>query len=93
MDKRDADEFEIKQIASDIYEVLGKKPVRAVVQTDLDNEEAVVFLQHRLKRMGVERALAEAGAVDGDEIQIAGRSFEFENTEANTSKDIYGDLE
>ena len=71
----------------------GKKPVRAVVQTDLDNEEAVVFLQHRLKRMGVERALAEAGAVDGDEIQIAGRSFEFENTEANTSKDIYGDLE
>ncbi len=43
--------------------------------------------------MGVERALAEAGAVDGDEIQIAGRSFEFENTEANTSKDIYGDLE
>lgn len=51
-----------------------------------------MFLQHRLKRMGVERALAEAGAVDGDEIRISGRSFEFENTEANTSKDEYGDL-
>lgn len=58
----------------------------------MDNEEAVVFLQHRLKRMGVERALAQAGAVDGDEIIIANRSFDFENTEANTSKDEYGDL-
>ena len=93
LNKRDADEFEIKQISAGVFEVSGKKPVRAVVQTDLDNEEAVVFLQHRLKRMGVERALAEAGAVDGDEIQIAGRSFEFENTEANTVTDIYGDLE
>lgn len=93
LDKRPADEFEIKQIAAGIFEVVGKKPVRAVVQTDLDNEDAVVFLQHRLKRMGVERALAEAGAIDGDEIQIAGRNFEFENTEANTSQDIYGDLD
>lgn len=93
LDKRDEDEFDIKQIASGIFEVSGKRPVRAVVQTDLDNEEAVVFLQHRLKRMGVERALAEAGAIDGDEIRIAGRSFEFENTEANTDKDIYGDLD
>lgn len=92
LDKRDEDEFEISKVSAGVFEVKGKRPVRAVVQTDLDNEEAVVFLQHRLKRMGVERALAEAGAIDGDEIQIAGRSFEFENTEANTSKDEYGDL-
>lgn len=58
----------------------------------MDNEEAVVFLQHRLKRMGVERGLAQAGAVDGDEIIISGRSFEFENTEANDEKYEYGDL-
>lgn len=63
-----------------------------MVQTDLENEEAVVFLQHRLKKMGVEKALAEAGAIDGDEIRICGRSFEFENTEASTKKDEYGDL-
>ena len=42
--------------------------------------------------MGVERALAEAGAIDGDEIQIAGRSFEFENTEGKSFPDEYGDL-
>ena len=92
LDKKADEGFTIEEIAPHVFEVFGKKPVRAVVQTDLDNEEAVVFLQHRLKRMGVERALAEAGAVDGDEIRISGRSFEFENTEANTSKDEYGDL-
>lgn len=42
--------------------------------------------------MGVERALAQAGARDGDEIIISNRSFEYENTEANTSKDEYGDF-
>ena len=93
LDKKAADDFEILKISGGIFEVVGKKPVRAVVQTDMDNEEAVVFLQHRLRRMGVERALAEAGAEDGDEIQIAGRSFEFENTEAKSLKDEYGELD
>ena len=93
LDKKAAETFEITKLSGGVFEVTGKKPVRAVVQTDLDNEEAVVFLQHRLRRMGVERALAEAGAEDGDEIQIAGRSFEFENTEAKSLKDEYGDLD
>ena len=43
-----------------------------VVQTDWENEEAVAFLQHRLKRLGVDTALERAGAVDGDEMRIVG---------------------
>jgi GTP-binding protein len=43
-----------------------------------DNEEAVAFLQKRLVRAGVEQALIEAGARDGDEIRIVERSFEFD---------------
>lgn len=93
LDKKAADTFEIVKLSGGVFEVTGKKPVRAVVQTDMDNEEAIVFLQHRLRRMGVERALAEAGAEDGDEIQIAGRSFEFENTEAKSLPDEYGELD
>ena len=92
LEKCQDDDFRIEKLADGVFEVFGKKPVRAVVQTDLDNEEAVIFLQHRLKRMGVERALAQAGAKDGDEIIISNRSFEYENTEANTSKDEYGDF-
>ncbi len=42
--------------------------------------------------MGVEHELAVNGAKDGDDIIIANRHFEYENTEANTNKDEYGDL-
>ena len=42
--------------------------------------------------MGVERALAQAGAVDGDEIRICDRAFDFENTEALGTPDDYGDM-
>jgi GTP-binding protein len=49
-----------------------------VIMTEWNNEEAVTFLQKRLVRAGVERALADAGALDGDEIRIAGRTFVFD---------------
>lgn len=93
LEKKDAEEFKINKVANGVFEVMGRKVERAVIQTDLENEEAVVYLQHRLKRMGVERALAQNGAIDGDEIIIAGRSFEFENTEASSKQDIYGDMD
>ena len=50
-----------------------------VIMTEWNNEEAIAFLQKRLVKAGVERALEEAGAVDGDEIRIAGRAFDFES--------------
>ena len=46
-----------------------------VVQTDWENEEALAFLQHRFNRMGLEKELIKAGAVNGDEIRIVGRAF------------------
>ena len=66
-------------------------PIGMVVQCDWDNEEAVVFLQHRLKRVGVEEALEKAGAVDGAEIRICGRAFEFEST--RTAADLFEELD
>ncbi len=38
------------------------KPVRWLRQTDFANEEAVGYLADRLARLGVEDALAQAGA-------------------------------
>src|SRR5215211_4675410 len=43
--------------------VRGEKPVRWIRQTDFTNDEAVGYLGDRLARLGVEAALAEAGAV------------------------------
>jgi GTP-binding protein len=41
-----------------------------VRQTDFGNAEAVGYLADRLARLGVERALAEAGARPGAEVAI-----------------------
>ncbi|WP_139653384.1 GTPase ObgE [Raoultibacter phocaeensis] len=83
--------FEVVKLSDNIFRVQGPLIERMVVQTDWENDEAIAFLQHRIKRAGVERALERAGAVDGDEIRIVGRSFEFES--ANTAEDMYKDLD
>lgn len=73
------------------WRVSGVQVERMVVQTDWENEEAIAFLQHRLKRLGVEKALEKAGAVDGDEIRIVGRAFEFESV--RTAEDLFKELD
>jgi GTP-binding protein len=51
-----------------------------VRQTDFTNDEAVGFLADRLNRLGVEEALAKAGAVPGDAITIGDVTFDWEPT-------------
>jgi GTP-binding protein len=63
-------DFEIVRTPGGGYFVRGEKTRRWVLQTDFSNDEAVGFLSDRLARLGVEEALAEAGAVPGDEVLI-----------------------
>lgn len=51
---------------------------RMVIVTDMNNEEAVVHLQARMRRAGVEKALLDAGATDGDAITIGPVTFDFD---------------
>ncbi|CVH75670.1 GTPase Obg [Coriobacteriaceae bacterium CHKCI002] len=83
--------FSVTSLGGGVFRVTGPQVERMVVQTDWENEEAIAFLQHRLKRLGVEAALERAGAVDGDEIRIVGRAFEFES--ARTSEDAFRELD
>ncbi len=83
--------FEVRKLSDGVFRVSGQQVERMVVQCDWENEEAVVFLQHRFKRIGVEDALERAGAVDGDEIRIVGRAFSFES--AKTSEDVFEELD
>lgn len=55
--------------------VSGAEPRRAVLMTDMENEQALILLYRKLKKMGVINALERAGAVEGDTIQID--EFEF----------------
>jgi GTP-binding protein len=60
------------------WRVTGRAPERAVVTTDLDNEEALERLQRKLVQMGVERMLEQAGAKEGDEVRIGEVAFDFQ---------------
>lgn len=70
--------IEVEEEEPHAWRVRGKGIERMVVQTEWDNDEAVAFLQRRMERAGVERALTAAGAVAGDEVRIMDVAFEFE---------------
>lgn len=74
---------------NDGWRVIGKGIERMVIMTELGNEEALAFLQKRLVKAGVEKALEQAGAVDGDEVSIAGATFEFEGALASDEEVAY----
>ena len=58
----------------------GQRPERWVRQTNFDNDEAVGYLADRLARLGVEDALAKAGAEPGDLVRIGEREFDWQPT-------------
>ncbi len=60
------------------WRVRSERVERWVVMTDLDNDDAVRYLQGRMVRAGVERALVAAGARHGDPVEIAGAVFDFD---------------
>jgi GTP-binding protein len=63
-------EFEVVRTGENTFLVRGHKPARWVRQTDFSNGEAVGDLADRLARLGVEKALADAGAQAGAEVAI-----------------------
>lgn len=70
--------FEVVRAQHGGFEVRGAGVERMVIMTEMENEEALAYLQRRLVKIGVEKALIDAGAVDGDEVTIAGQTFVFE---------------
>jgi len=62
--------FEVVRVGEETFLITGEKPRRWVQQTDFSNDEAVGYLADRLARLGVEDALAQAGAEPGAEVLI-----------------------
>jgi GTP-binding protein len=74
-----AESFRIERDDDGSYVVVGREAERAVAVSDLTNLDALQFVHDRLKRMGVDRALARAGAVPGDKVRIGGLQFEYDD--------------
>lgn len=62
--------FEVVPLGNNTFRIRGEKPTRWVRQTDFGNDEAVGYLADRLNRLGIETALAAAGAEEGAEVYI-----------------------
>jgi GTP-binding protein len=60
----------------DAWRVRGATLERLVAKADLDNADAVRYLQEVMDRAGVGDALRRAGAVDGDTVLIGEADFE-----------------
>ena len=63
-------DFELMRVGENAFRIRGAKPLRWILQTDFSNDEAVGYLADRLAKLGVEDALAEAGASPGAEVLI-----------------------
>ena len=59
------------------WRVTGRDAERVVAMADLTNEEAMAYVQHRLRVMGVDRALVRAGAREGDVVRIGSVELEY----------------
>jgi GTP-binding protein len=63
------------------WRIEGRAAERAVRFADLTLAEAADMAARRLAGMGVDEALAAAGAVEGDEVRIGELTFEYSVTE------------
>ena len=58
--------------------MVGRPALRAVALNDVTTADALAYVQRRLKRLGVDRALARAGAREGDVVHVGGFAFTYE---------------
>ncbi len=64
------------------FAVSGRGIERLLARFDVDNEDAMAYLEGRLRRIGVLGALEAEGFQPGDEIEIAGVTFELDPHES-----------
>jgi GTP-binding protein len=70
--------FDIFRDDDGAFVVDGREARRAVALSDLSDVQALEVAHGRLKRLGVDRALARAGAGAGDTVRIGGLAFDYE---------------
>ena len=70
-------EIEVTQVEDHVWQVTGTKIERAFNINKLNTEEDFYLFADRMRYMGIDAALREAGCMDGDTVQLCGFEFEF----------------
>jgi GTP-binding protein len=72
------DGFRVVRTGDGAFRVEGEGIERLVARHDTANEEALRYLEERLRTIGVIRALESAGFEAGDDLEIGGLVFELD---------------
>ena len=72
------DAFRIERSGSGAFRVAGEGIERLIARHDLDNDEALRYVEERLRTLGVIKALESAGFEPGDDVEIGGVVFELD---------------
>ena len=70
--------YKVERGPDGILRVVGPAVERLLARHDIDNEEALRYVEERLRKMGVIRALEQAGFEPGDDVELAGTVFELD---------------
>ena len=65
------DAFRVERTGPGAFRVEGERIERLIARHDVDNEEALRYVEERLRALGVIRALESAGFEPGDDVEIA----------------------
>ncbi|RJQ32605.1 MAG: GTPase ObgE [Actinobacteria bacterium] len=75
--KQKLSDYTIDNPEPHIYKIKGQEIERLVKMTDIENPEALRYLQRRFNSVDLDKRLLKAGAKEKDTIRIAGWEFEF----------------
>jgi GTP-binding protein len=70
--------FQVQRTGAGAFAVKGKGIERLLQRYDVENEDAMAYLEERLRRIGVLGALEAEGFQPGDELEVGGVTFELD---------------
>jgi GTP-binding protein len=73
-----ADSYRVERTGDGVFRVVGEGIERLLARHDLDNEEALRYVEERLRTLGVIKALEAKGFEPGDDVEIGGTVFELD---------------
>jgi GTPase len=74
--------FRVEKLGPRAFAVRGRGIERLLARYDIENEDAMAHVEGRLRRIGVMKALEAEGFQPGDEVEIAGVTFELDPSAA-----------
>jgi GTP-binding protein len=70
--------YRVERGPGGVLRVVGPAVDRLLARHDIENEEALRYVEERLRKMGVIQALEQAGFKPGDDVELAGTVFELD---------------